>query len=242
VIAIAIAAVKTVIVTVLVKSSSTPPEHGRLFEADGHLCYKYCMEITIKYSPELELKRLNYTIKNGYDEGNLLFPKNVNHKSKKNLSDDKLLQEITNEYDDDRYNLCAQYIENNFKQYDHKITSFIANLKLPIINEITVYLTVYGTGGSYHLPNQITVNIARYFNIGLFRNILHEIIHLHIEHLIQKYNIGQWEKETVVDLLFEKAFSEIYKKMAVPVNTEKVIDNFNRYYPDLEKILFSIAK
>ena len=67
-----------------------------------------------------------------------------------------------------------------------------------------IRLTNYGVGGSYNLPSLVVLNINMKM---LVKTVVHEIIHLMIQDLIDKYEIKQWEKERVVDnILNSKEF------------------------------------
>lgn len=202
------------------------------------------IKLSIKYSKELELERIKNTINrldwylgNKYSLDSLSFPKNINANKVKEFSRKELIEAIENEYDESKFVFSAEYIKKIYRKYDIQLEDFIKSLNLPIISDVKVFLTNYGIGGSYNLPNQIIVNINRSFNIGLIKIILHEIIHLHIEHLIDQYKINQWDKETIVNLLFEKAFPDIYKEPHIPKDTSRIKKIFEDNFPDIEKII-----
>jgi hypothetical protein len=207
------------------------------------------IKLSFKYSKEFELGRIKNTIKrldwylaNGYNLGTLSFPKNVDTEDLSNLSDNNLALVIGREYDENKFVSSVDSIRKIYEGYEAKLEKFIIELGLKPITEIKIYLTKYGIGGSYHSPNEITVNIDKFFSVGLMRAILHEIIHLHIEPLIQKYKIDQWQKETVVNLLFERAFPDIYKKQNIPMETKKIENIFNENYPNIENIISKISR
>ena len=89
---------------------------------------------------------------------------------------------------------------------------------------------------------KFSIKYSKFFDIGLVRNILHETIHLHIQNLINKYKIGQWEKEIIVDNLFEKFFPLLVKKQNYPKNMSKIQEIFNKNYPNLELIMRNVSK
>ena len=129
-----------------------------------------------------------------------------------------------------------------YEKYETRLEEFIKSFNLPVIPNIKVFLTNYGIGGSYSLPNKIFVNVSRFFSVGLIRNILHEIIHLHIEPLINQYKVSQWDKETIVNLLFEKAFPGIYKEPNIPIDTTKAKKVFEENFPNIEEIISLIKE
>ncbi len=206
------------------------------------------IKLSFECSKEFELERIKSTIKrldwylnNKYSLNSLSFPKSLDIEKLTSLSDDDLVTAIDREYDEDKYTLNIDSIRQMYELYEAKLEEFIVELGLSPIPEIKIYLTKYGIGGSYHLPNKVIVNIDRFFSIGLIRTVLHEIIHLHIEPLIQKYQIGQWQKETIVNLLFERAFPDIFKKPNIPIETKEIEDIFARSYPNIENIIAKIS-
>jgi hypothetical protein len=206
------------------------------------------MKLSFEYSPQLEIERVKYTVgrldwylDNKYSLSSLSFPKKLDLENLRNLSGAEIEEAVKNEYDEQKYLATVSSIQQTFSKYEPALKKFIAELGLSEIPEIKIHLTTYGIGGSYHTPNKVVTNIEWFFGIGLVKTILHEIIHLHIEPLIQKYQVDQWGKETIVNLLFEKTFPEIYKKPNIPINTEEIEKILNENYPDIEKILSNVS-
>lgn len=203
------------------------------------------IKINFKYSIGLETKRvldtigrLNWFLKNRYKMEFLVFPKGVSTNDPKN----KIIKKIKEEFNIDKYTDVEKSLIKLFYLYELKFISFIKKFGLTLIPNVDIILTRYGVGGSYNLPNIVIVNFSKFFSIGLLRTVLHEMIHLHIQHLIDEYKIEQWQKEVIVDNLFEKFSPDISKKQKYPMdmsNTEKI---FNKYYPNLELIMYNISK
>ncbi len=207
------------------------------------------IKLLIEYSKEFELERIESTINrldwylgNKYSLDSLSFPKNVDVDNLKEIKKEELVGAVGREYEETKFVATAESILQMYKKYENKLEDFIKSIGLSVIPEIKVFLTNYGIGGSYHLPNEIIVNINRFFSIGLIRNILHEIIHLHIQTLIDQYKISQWDKETVVNLLFEKAFPDIYKEPNIPIDTTKTKKIFEENFPNINKIVSLISE
>jgi hypothetical protein len=207
------------------------------------------IKLLIEYSKEFELERIESTINrldwylgNKYSLDSLSFPKNVDVDNLKEIKKEELVGAVGREYEETKFVATAESILQMYKKYENKLEDFIKSIGLSVIPEIKVFLTNYGIGGSYHLPNEIVININRFFGIGLIRNILHEIIHLHIQHLIDQYKISQWDKETVVNLLFEKAFPDIYKEPNIPIDTTKTKKIFEENFPNINKIVSLISE
>lgn len=93
------------------------------------------------------------------------------------------------------------WIKNIEQKFFNNITDL---LKIKPLKEYTIYLTQYGCGGSYWPPNKAIVNI----NLMCTYTVAHEILHLMIEDLIQKYKISHWQKERIVDLYMSKIFDD----------------------------------
>jgi hypothetical protein len=116
-----------------------------------------------------------------------------------NSSNEKIKNQIKKEFNEEKFNEIKNDISADFlkieKQFSRRIKSIF---KFNIQDDFFVYLTNYGTGGSYNIPNIIIFNIN---NPKGIKTIFHEIIHLLIEKWVRKYELTHWEKERVVDLI-----------------------------------------
>lgn len=202
------------------------------------------IKLSLEFSKQFEIDRIKNTIErldwyleNKYNLSYLSFPKNIDIEKLKETSEEKIIKTVDEEYDKNKFISSVEEIQQIYEKYESHLEEFIKNIGLEVIPNIKVYLTYYGIGGSYHLPNEIIINISKSFSVGRVKTILHEIIHLHIQHLIDQYKIGQWDKETIVNLLFEKAFPDIYKEPNIPVNTTKTKKVFAENFPNVEKII-----
>ncbi|MCR4274528.1 MAG: hypothetical protein NUW02_00545 [Candidatus Campbellbacteria bacterium] len=207
------------------------------------------IKLSFEYSKSLEKERVINTIKrlpwyrdNRYNVDIIAFPKNLDTNNLVSTSDEDILNAIDLEYNQEKHISSEKEMTKLFSLYEGRLVSFLKETELPIISNIIVHLVMYGTAGSYSLPNKVIVNISKFYNVGLMRNILHEIIHLHIQHLIDTYKIGQWEKERVVDLLMEKCFPEITKQQHIQIDTTKIDEVFNTHYPNVPYILETIGE
>ena len=212
----------------------------------------YIMEkikILIKYSEELELQRvlqtkerLKWYFDNGYNLSNSVLPQNISTEELSKKSEDEIAEYVSKEYDSEVFKLHIQIINSLLPNYLNKLADYFSEINIKVLPNIEIKLTKYGTAGSYNTPNTVIVNISRFFDVGLIRNILHEIIHLHIQGLVDKYQIEQWEKEIVVDSIFEKFFPDIYKKQNYKIDESRVQKIFKENYPNLELIMLNISK
>lgn len=201
------------------------------------------------YSENLEISRLLYTLNrlewylnNGYSLDYISFPEGlVVSNTARGVDEEKVALLVKKEYNSNKYKEAAESLDNLYRNYKQILGIFINKISLGILPEIEVVLSRYGIGGSYHLPNKIVCNIAKMYNIGLLRATLHEIIHLHIEPLIKKYQINHWSKESIVNLLFQSAFMDIYKESDTRNNEGSVKQAYDKFFPDIEKIISTVS-
>ena len=133
-----------------------------------------------------------------------------------------------------------------YDQYSIKLVGelkkFIGNQdktsEINFLTEYDIYITKYGTGGSYTPPNKITVNYKK--NGSNFFTVLHEMIHLSIEDKVQKHGISQQQKERVVDLIGKKLFPDIAKEQQRFADQNHVDQAFADSYPDIDNIFAKI--
>ena len=199
------------------------------------------MELKIEFGIDFELKRVKNTLaeldwynSQGYKPR---LPKGVSGKS----SEKEIQNQIIKEFDKKKYKEVANQIALDFSTINKQLSKKLKesfNKDIPIT--FFVYLTNYGVGGSYNLPNIVIFNIN---NKKGYKTIVHEIIHLLIETWIQKYKIQHWEKERIVDLVLNsKKFSFLkYNNWQSDYNgVEKYIDNlFNSHFFKSPETFFS---
>ena len=87
------------------------------------------------------------------------------------------------------------------------------------------------------MPNKIILNFNKKTPDSLIRIIVHEIIHLSIQSLIEKFKIDHWTKERIVDLIILKVMPELAKMQNLSQNTKRIDKLFNSFFPDVEKII-----
>jgi hypothetical protein len=198
------------------------------------------MKLKIKYGINFEIRRtkntltkLDWYLSQGYE---VKLPKNIS----KGISLKSIKEQIEKEYREEDYKIIKNKILSDFlmveKQFSKKLKE-IFNIKIPSI--FFIYLTKYGVGGSYDLPNIIFLNIN---NKRGFKTIAHEIVHIIIEPWIQKYEIRYQEKERIVDLILSsKEFYFLKYDIAQTDydHSEKYIDElFNKYFFEDPKKFF----
>lgn len=202
-------------------------------------------KLIITFSPEFEVQRLEYTLKkiewyhsHGY-KPSLPLDFNVSDSIPTN---EQIVQLVHSEYDASLFETQKKYLEANWPFALKQKTSQIDKI-LPFLNdEYYVYLTRYGTGGSYDYPNTIYANITYWWETGIVRNILHEVTHLAIHPLIEKYKIDHWRKERLVDLITLRLSERYGRTQEIKENVSMVDEMFERFYPDTSAVITHIAQ
>lgn len=140
------------------------------------------------------LSKLNWYKSQGYKVD---MPKGIDEKS----SDEKIILKVKSQFKEKDYQDYASALSKEFllikKGFYNALKKTFRGQKIPLV--VDVYLTKYGVGGSYNLPNMIIKNIT-HPKPGI-KTTVHEIIHLIIEPSVQKFKIDHWEKERIVDLI-----------------------------------------
>jgi hypothetical protein len=72
--------------------------------------------------------------------------------------------------------------------------------------------------------------------------VKHEIIHLTIQDLIEKYSIQHWVKERIVDLTYSRFFEGERGLQNSQEKMEEITTLFDSYFPDIEKIISEVGK
>jgi len=205
-------------------------------------------KLTIKSDRDFEfnkvkdtLKKLDWFIAQGYVVG---LPK-IDLDELKNISDKNLYKLIDQEMKTIS-DVVLDYIKRLEIDWEKNAEETIIGLKnligSKIQTEYLIFLTQYGPGGGYYYPNKINIKLhppKEGWSIG---TLIHEIIHLSIHPLIEKYQIEHWTKERLVDLISLKIFPGKFKLQRDPENNELVKKYFEQYYPDIEKIISAISK
>ncbi len=204
--------------------------------------------IKINYSLEFEQIRVRDTFKkiewfreHKYDP---LFPGN---KKLSEIDDgcrlDDLIELAKSEYNQQYYiDISSRFIDQWQWFVDHWNESMIEESALKFQDTYEVFLTSYGVGGSYDVPNTIVMNMRQRDHNRLVIILFHEMIHLTIEHLIQKYSIPHWYKERIVDLFYKKLFPEKSFEQNLPKEVLAVDSFFNKHFSQPEVMIKELAK
>lgn len=202
-------------------------------------------QFQVKYSINAEIdrvkdtiKQFDWLIKNGYN------PTLPNGLMQADFHDvEKIKSTTLADYKDSNYETHKEYIELHALDILPRLSEFISlDLKVPFHDSYEIHLTRYGTNGSYRLPNSILINVQRMYQFGLMRTIAHEMMHLAIESYVLKHNISHWVKERVVYLLLSKCLPKYNREASLQIDPTAVDSAFEKYYPDIEKVLIEADK
>lgn len=203
-------------------------------------------KINIIYGKEFDTQRVKKTIsdigwfiKNNYQYKNFSFPKNLDKEKLQSYTEDEIKNAVISEYNDDKYKEFESVIINNWEKVFAELKSAFQKSGLAYQDEYTVYLTKYGTGGSYNLPNIIVINTFSSTKERVLQIIIHEMIHLAIEESIIKHKISQAQKERMVDLFFVKYFPKrvFAQNVYMSLDLEKYDQIFDDNFPDMKAVI-----
>ena len=200
--------------------------------------------LVFKYSVNYEIRRILYSLKkiNWYKENKyyVALPMELGLFGNK-VTQNSLREMVKKEFKNDHYRRISLQLSRSWKTTGQKVIPNLIEDGFKLKKYYYIYLTKYGVGGSYHLPNKIILNFQRRKNKYLIKTIIHEIIHLSIEKLTQKYKISHWQKERLVDLIVLKVYPKWKEVQKISQPDKKVDNTFRKYYPDVNKIIARLA-
>jgi hypothetical protein len=99
-----------------------------------------------------------------------------------------------------------------------------------LLKEYVISPIITSPGGSYsfHKPNIITKVLPNGKLIYKSQNLIHEIVHIGVERLIQKYKLSHPIKEYIVDSICKK-----YLKLKNYISNKRFTQNFRLNYDDI---------
>mgnify|MGYP001614309841 CR=1 FL=1 len=208
-------------------------------------------KLNIIYKKEFDIQRVINTIKkidwyveNKINYKTFSFPQKIDKEKLKGYSEEEITNIVITEYSDVLYKENEKFLVENWNKVSKEIESAFSKSSLLCQEEYRIFLTKYGTAGSYDLPNTIIINISKVFGIGMLKTIIHEITHLAIEENITKYKIGQAQKERIVDLFFVKNFPKraILQNIYMSMNTDKIDQTFDDNFPNMENVIKKLSE
>ena len=205
------------------------------------------VNLKIKDSLELETERVFEAIQeldwfetHGYK---INLPKKL-----KSLKDSSVLPDkeavkniVTSEYKKDEYKKIKIKIEKKWTEISEDLCAGLRRAGFMPSKLYFLTLTKYGTGGSYHWPDKITLNFRKKSVRELMPIIAHEIIHLLVQSMIEKYQIQHWQKEHVVDLILARVSPSNGIMQELPIKTKEIDKIFNEFFPDIDMVLRGVG-
>ena len=200
------------------------------------------MKLVISYSLEQEiwrvqntLKKLSWYIEQGYKPH---LPDGITIDS----SDEGVINAIQGEYSEADYAENAKRLQEEWTTLPKRFGKMRDKTSFHLGNEYNVVLTKYGVGGSYNPDlNQVIIKINTATQISRVGTVVHEIVHMTIQHLIDQYQVRHWRKERLVDLLMEHYFPGLKKMQNIKEDVAVVDRAFEKYFPDIKEIVQAVG-
>lgn len=127
---------------------------------------------------------------------------------------------INSEYEASEYKKMSQEIQQWWKKTGTAFAKRFYTQEIPMLSHYQLWLTYYGTNGSYEVPNRIILNVNKKTSLQIHGIILHEFIHLGIEPLIIQFRIPHAAKEKLVDCLLRRIAPTIAFTQMLPRTKE----------------------
>jgi hypothetical protein len=209
------------------------------------------------YGEKEDVERILYTISKWdfyeqyYDVSWIQLPKKLNKLKIKEYSKDEIIDFVKEEYLNNStkiYKKVEQEILSNWQKISEKIEKISIETNLNFPSELEIQLTRYGMGGTYWLPKKIILLATKFYPIT---TIVHELIHLAIEDWIQKYTVGQAQKERIVDLFMSYYFGDLFPDRQIPkwsqlvyqkIAYQEIDEIFKKYEPDMETVIKKVSE
>jgi hypothetical protein len=185
------------------------------------------------------LSRMDWYVENGYKPA---LPPELQPilNEKRIIADDEIKKFLERNFDEGEYETKFGELLKGWKGKGQIFIEKLKSVGLEIENKYEIRLTKYGTGGSYNQPNNITINIESTKREQKWHLLAHEIIHLAVQDWINKYQIGQWEKEKIVDLIGSRTLDS-YQFQNYNKDVLYVEEIFNEHFPNIEKVIEKVS-
>ncbi|TSC93004.1 MAG: hypothetical protein CEN91_321 [Candidatus Berkelbacteria bacterium Licking1014_85] len=152
---------------------------------------------------------------------------------KNNKNKEKIFKWFEKNYNLQKYLKAKKIVSLNFKKIEQELSITVEQiLDLHNSQNFEVFLSFFGPGGSYKLPNIITIRVLNHDDLNYSNvNITHELIHLLVENKIQKYNFSHHDKELFVNsILFQPQIAKILKIKNEEIIKSKYYYSFRKYF------------
>ena len=202
--------------------------------------------LSISFSENSELNRVKETIKrlpwyreHKYSETFAKLPLDVTEAS----AEDAIVAAVSKEYDPQLFKETEEYIQDKWSTVVDGFEDLRKMRGIELRDSYTVVLTKYGSGGSYNGSiGELIIRIgSQERQEQLVGVITHEIVHMTIQHFIDKYEVSHWRKEKLVDMLVERYFPALEMSQNIPEDVSVVESTFNSLFPDIEAIVNEVG-
>ncbi len=199
-------------------------------------------KLTISYSVGQEIQRVQSTLKklSWYEEHGYRphLPGGIMASSK----EADVIEAVQREYSETDYVGSAARLLDEWKSLPDGFEKMRKEPSLHLADKYEIVLTKYGVGGSYNPElNQVIIKINTTAQVSRIAVVVHEIVHMCIQQLIDHYHVEHWRKERLVDLLMERYFPGIKKPQDIKEDVSVVDQAFEKYFPNIEQVAQSIG-
>ncbi|MFA5942100.1 MAG: hypothetical protein WC798_00290 [Candidatus Paceibacterota bacterium] len=204
------------------------------------------MKLTISYGVEQEvrrvleaIKRIPWYLEQGYPAGFAKLPEGIH----KDSNEDEVIHAVKREYVETDYAECAAALQREWQAIPDGFEKMRNEPSFHLGNEYSVVLTKYGSGGSYNANiNEVIVRITIKLQGGITGTVVHEIVHMTIQYLIDQYQVRHWRKERLVGLLLERYFPGLTKMQIMREDISMVDPAFEKFFPNMEAVAKAIGE
>lgn len=204
------------------------------------------LKLEIIYSKEFEINQVIDTFQQSdwfHDNGyKVTLPTKLRSSYENGVLTDNIEIAVQEDFDEKYYQEQKDFLVKNLEKVFSQATDEFAKTGLTILDKYKIFLTRYGTGGSYSLPDKVIINIDFFSGGDLLLTAIHEIVHLVVEPLVNLYQINHWTKERFVDLIIAQIVPSLKNFQNLPINTEAIDDVFAKNYPEIKKIFKGVAE
>ncbi len=166
----------------------------------------------IQFGINFEIKRVQNTLK----KNAWYVAKNINPRlpgsiklTNGSLKYETIKAIIKKEYKEKNFLLAKRVIEESYLRITEKLEKILKHRKNKEVINPTIFLTNYGTDGSYEKPNTVVVNISGKTDSEIINILIHEMLHLHCHNKNESWEANE---EIVNQLSQEERGIDIFGK------------------------------
>ena len=198
------------------------------------------IRLNITYGLEQEVlyvrntvKKIPWYLEQGYPLESIRLPKGISQDS----TEKDIRVSLQAEYIEADYAACATALEHSWEEIAEGFQAVRGESAFHVNDAYSIILTKYGTGGNYNVKkSSVTVRVEAEPQPKTIGIIVHEIMHIAIQHLIDRYHVKHWHKERLVDLLLEQFFQGLKKMQPIKEDVSAVDRAFKEFMPDIEVV------